>query len=450
MCSYEEIPTGSDGPVPLEVLERQITELTSQISAATCRWLLLVGEYDAREGWAQWGCRSCAHWVSWQCGIGPGPAREHVRVARRLRELPAIRAAFAEGQLSYSQVRALTRVENIEREQDLLQLARYATAAQLERLVRAHRRVVATERVAAGGHPDRWLTLEHDDDGFVRLRGRLTPEEGEIVRAALDAARKRSAATDVSAETPEVPEPFATTAREVSAETRAASPGEASADALVAIADAFLAGATGSRTAAERYQVVLHVDTATLDRGDGERCELDDGTPLSVDTARRLACDASIVRVLERDGVPLRLGRKTRVVSPALRRALNARDRGCRFPGCGSRRFLDAHHVEHWSHGGSTDLDNLVQLCSHHHRLLHEGRYSIVRSAGGRLTFTRRDGRVIEPCPRRAHGSPAALARTRRPDACVTLNTGERLDLDLGVQAMLAFAPIAVAEPPGI
>jgi hypothetical protein len=156
------------------------------------------------------------------------------------------------------------------------------------------------------------------------------------------------------------------------------------------------------------------------------------------------------VRVLERDGVPLKLGRKTRVLSPALRRALTARDRGCRFPGCASRRFVDAHHIEHWANGGATDLDNLVQLCGHHHRLLHEGRYGITRHAGGRLTFTRRDGRRIALSPSRAHGSPAPLRNTRRPDACVSLNTGERLDLGLGVEAMLTFAPVASAEPPGI
>ena len=106
-----------------------------EIHAATCRWLCLVAEYDAREGWAQWGCKSCAHWVAWQCAIAPGAAREHVRVARRLGELPLIRAAFAAGELSYSKVRALTRVENVEREQDLLELARHATASQLERLL---------------------------------------------------------------------------------------------------------------------------------------------------------------------------------------------------------------------------------------------------------------------------------------------------------------------------
>ena len=130
----------SDGTRPLELLEREITALASEIHAATCRWLELVAEYDAREGWAQWGMRSCAQWVSWQCGITPGPAREHVRVARRLGGLPLIRAAFAAGELSYSKVRALTRVENVEREQELLDLARHATGSQLERCARLSRR----------------------------------------------------------------------------------------------------------------------------------------------------------------------------------------------------------------------------------------------------------------------------------------------------------------------
>src|SRR5918996_5150348 len=103
MCS-QVIAGGADGTRPLELLEREITALACEIHAATCRWLELVAEYDAREGWAQWGCRSCAHWVSWQCAIAPGPAREHVRVARRLRELALVRAAFAGGELSFSKV----------------------------------------------------------------------------------------------------------------------------------------------------------------------------------------------------------------------------------------------------------------------------------------------------------------------------------------------------------
>jgi hypothetical protein len=230
------------GPRPLELLEREITSLASQIHAATCRWLELVAEYDAREGWAQWGCRSCAHWVSWRCGIAPGPAREHVRVARRLRQLPLIRAAFGEGELSFSKVRALTRLNNVEREQDLLDLARHATASQLERLLRAYRGVVAAEAMASGGRPDRWLRIEHDDDRSVLVRGRFPAEEGALIVAALEAAQDELARRDVPAETRELtsrdeaaetPELADQTGCDVPAETPARSPSAARADALL-------------------------------------------------------------------------------------------------------------------------------------------------------------------------------------------------------------------------
>jgi hypothetical protein len=525
MCS-QVIAGWSDGTRPLEVLEREITELACRIHAATCRWLELVAEYDAREGWAQWGCRSCAHWVSWQCGIAPGPAREHVRVARRLRELPLIRAAFAQGELSFSKVRALTRVENVAREGELLELARHATASQLERLLRAYRGVVAAERATVAGRPARWLTLEHDDDGSVLVRGRLPAEEGAVVLAALEAARDRLAAFDAPAG-PDVPAetPTVTTddcVRDVPAETPAAagpvrdvpagtptddrvrdvpagtptaaddavgdaapasvcgatgelvrgvsmgtpavddavagvsagtppvSAAEARADALVAVADWFLAGGHGSRTGGDRHQVLLHVDVATLSGADESgRCELDGGAPLAAETARRLACDASVVRLLERDGRPLSIGRKSRAVPPAMRRALSARDRGCRFPGCGSRRFLHAHHIHHWAHGGPTKLENLVELCSTHHRLLHEGGYRIEPRPDGTLAFHRPDGRRIPDCPQPPAGHRTRLPRTRRPDACVPLSH-DRLDLELAVDAMLTLAPITTGEPPGV
>ena len=94
----------------LERLETEIVELAAQIHAATCRWLGLVAEFDRREGWKAWGCRSCAHWVAWRCSLSDVAARDQVRVARRLEGLPLVRAAYAAGELSYSKVRALTRV----------------------------------------------------------------------------------------------------------------------------------------------------------------------------------------------------------------------------------------------------------------------------------------------------------------------------------------------------
>jgi Domain of unknown function (DUF222) len=444
MCSHE--PDVLHPTLP--ALEREITELASHIHAATCRWLCLVAEYDRREGWASWSCRSCAHWVSWRCGVALVAAREHVRVARRLDSMPLVREAFAEGRLSYSKVRALTRVDGVEREAELLELAQHATASQLDRVVRAYRGVVAAEHTVRGGRPERWLTWSHDDDGSLLLQGRLPAEEGALLIAAVEAA-----ATAGPPDTPAGASPsISSDARDTPAGESAVSASEARADALLLVADSFLATGPTDRSGGDRHQVVLHVDAPTLrTRERGERCELEDGAPLAADTARRLACDAAIVPLLERAGKPIGVGRKTRSIPPALRRALMARDRGCRFPGCEAHRFVDAHHIELWADGGPTDLGNLVHLCRHHHRLLHEGGYAITRTAKGTLTFRRPDGRAIPACPTPPAGRLTGIrARTERrqvaPDACVPLS-GDRLDLHLGVQAMLTFAPPGAMAP---
>jgi hypothetical protein len=426
MCSYQDIE-------PIGRLEAQITELAAQIHAATCRWLSLVAEFDQRAGWAPWGARSCAHWISWRCSIAPAAAREHVRVARRLQDLPLIRAAFAEGRLSYSKVRALTRMEQPEREGELLELARIATASQLERLVRGYRRVVATERAAAGGGSARWVRWSEEDDGSLLITARLPAEDGAVVLKALEAAADQleTGGEGASAEASAPPPPARPQRR---------------ADAVVLLADSFLAHGPEARRG-DRYQVVVHVDAEAIGgHGDG-RLELEDGTPLAPETARRLACDAAIVPVLERGGRPLSVGRKTRAIPAALRRALAGRDRCCRFPGCCEHHFVDAHHVEHWAHGGQTSLTNLVLLCRFHHRLLHEGGYSLEQARSGRLDFRRADGRRIRQVP--ANGAAAALStRALERNACVPRWTGEPLDLGLGVEALLRMAP--VGEAPGI
>ena len=153
--------------------------------------------------------------------------------------------------------------------------------------------------------------------------------------------------------------------------------------------------------------------------------------------------------MLERAGRPLGVGRKTRSIPPALQRALASRDRGCRFPGCTNQRTVDAHHIRHWANGGATSLENLVQLCRHHHRLVHEGGYSVTRH-GAELVFRRPDGRRIRPIPRKPPGCHHTLRdsnNTIDPQATVTLWAGEHLDLALNVDALLTFAP---PEAPGI
>jgi hypothetical protein len=442
---------------PLERLEREIGELAAHIHAATCRWLTLVAEFDRREGWAEWGCKSCAHRLSWRCALAPSAAREQVRVARRLSDLPGIRAAFGRGELSYSQVRALSRVATPELEPALLEVARYATAAQLERTLRAYRGVLERELSAADlTHGDRYLVCEHDDDGSLLLRARLPADEGALVLAALDAAKD-----SLRAEPQGTAEP-SSEGRGVSAETEA--PPASNASALMVMAETLLASGAAERSGGDSYQVIVHVDTAVL--GDERQtqaepgvptaaghepdgaCQLDDGQPLHAETARRLACDASVVRILERDGRPLSVGRRTRSVPPALRRALQTRDRCCRFPGCTQRRFLHAHHIDHWAHGGSTELTNLVQLCRFHHRLVHEGGFTLERvGRRGELRFRRPDGRPLSPGPDLRSVQDDLERRNRRrglqirPDTCASRWTGERLDLALNVDALVGNDP---------
>ena len=164
--------------VPLADLARQITSGAVRLAAATAAWLVLVAEFDRREGWGAVGIRSCAHWLAWQCGLSPGAAREHVRVARALTTLPAIAAAFASGRLSYAKVRALTRVAEPATEDALLELAHEATAAQVERVVRAWRRADAdaldAATVAAKRRFDHWW----DDDGMLHVTMCLDTEQG--------------------------------------------------------------------------------------------------------------------------------------------------------------------------------------------------------------------------------------------------------------------------------
>jgi hypothetical protein len=156
------------------------------------------------------------------------------------------------------------------------------------------------------------------------------------------------------------------------------------------------------------------------------RSELEDGPVLAGESARRLACDASVVRLVEDGaGMPLNVGRKTRSIPAAIYRALKARDRGCRFPGCTARHFVEGHHVEHWARGGETSLENLVQLCTFHHRLVHEGGYGVRVCGNEKFEFTRPDGRVIEALPKNS-------AEAYRDTDIETLNREHGLDIDAG------------------
>lgn len=422
--------------MPLELLEREIEALAARANAGMCRWLDLIAEFDRREGWATWGCLSCAHWVSWRCAVSLRSAREHVRVARCLSELSTLHTEFAAGRLSYSKARALTRVATAVNEEELLELAAHATAAQLDILVRAYSRASAAQ--ARDVHRNRYLTWNHEDDGSLSLHANLPAEDGATVLAALEAAAERireDRRKDDHGDLPQMGE------LDGSAEPREVGLSVSRAEAFVAMAvDSMRAGGVGSKPA-DRNLVVVHVDAAEL-VADGEgRCHIRDGSGLRTETARRLACDASVVTFLERDGEPLSVGRRTRTVPPAMRRAVEARDGGCRFPGCHNKRYVDAHHIEHWAAGGETRASNLLMLCRRHHRMVHEDSYSIESAASGEVTFKRPDGIPIPVAPAFPPPSvapPLALGAVGEAVAPgpLRIGTGETMHLDLAVLAM--------------
>lgn len=376
-------------PSSVDDLDAAICRLARQINAESYRLLALVREFDDRLGWAKWSFRCCAEWLAWRCGLSLSAAREKVRTAQALRALPAISAAFADGRLSYSKVRALTRVAQAHDEDSLLAYALDATAAQLEERCRQIRNVTPDSvGVAERAWARRSLSLWRDPAaGTMRITVEVPIEEGEIVARALD----RAVAAGETAQGLE----FAENSWRAQ-----------QADALIAVAKAYLTDKASSgrsaeaapraaaRATADHYQVVVHVDEAAL-RGGAGRADL------PVETVKRMTCDGSLITIVESArGTPLAVGRKQRTVSTPLKRALWSRDRGCSFPGCHHTHYLDAHHIRHWADGGDTSLENLTLLCSHHHRLLHEGGFKIRRDHAGSIYFQRADGRVI---PRRGY-----------------------------------------------
>ena len=407
-----------------DALGERIAVLAARLHAATYELLVLLGQFDAENGWNN-GFLSCAHWLhstptrtprasgapAWRTGIDLGAAREKVRVARALPALPEVSARMQRGQLSYAKVRALTRVATPENEQSLVELALAGTAAQVERFARACRRVdrVRAAREDESRHLSRHLSTWVDDDGMVVIRGRLSPEVGAVVQRALEAAADRLWHDGKAASTGDA------MAEEVT-------PAERRADALGLLAETAPSAGLDAGSAGDRYQVVVHVDAAAgagevasageaartgtdVVVADGEASfsgslELDQGPVyVSAETSRRVACDASVVVMRhDDDGHVLDVGRKTRTIPPAIRRALAARDATCRFPGCTARR-CDAHHLEHWADGGPTSLGNLLLLCRRHHRAVHEGGFQVVAAADGGWSFHQPDGRRIPRAP---------------------------------------------------
>lgn len=412
----------------LDDLATEICSLAGHINAATHRFLLLIAQFDRRRGWSDAATQSCAHWLNWKCGIGMGAAREKVRVARALENLPRVAAAMASGGLSYSKAREITRIGNSANEQYLLSIAEHGTAAHVENLVRAYRRCEDAEELSREQRQqqNRRVSFRHDDDGSLILTCHLPAETGALVMKALDVAIESipvyaEVEPDVPAGTPREVVPFSMRR----------------ADALARVAESFLAHDVLELPGADRQQIVVHVDAETLRNRAAGCCEVEHGPSIPADTARRFSCDASIITLLEdEDGEPLNVGRKTRVVSAPLRRLLTARDKGCRFPGCCNARYIDMHHIKHWANGGETRPSNLLSLCRFHHRAVHEGGFDVQVLDDGALRFVNPHGDVVDGAQPGCTQPPGDISKLPEGQPANQWR-GERMDMDLAVDLMI-------------
>ncbi|MGH3369919.1 MAG: DUF222 domain-containing protein, partial [Nocardioidaceae bacterium] len=325
--------------------------------------------------------------------ISQGAAAAHVRVARALEEMPRVAVALAEGEISTAAVEAMVRTRESapeavsDAEEALVESAKTLSHRDLRVALDRWRQLADVTRAARDEderHARRWFRTVLTEDGMVRAEGELDPENGQYLITALR--------TKVDAWSRERTEDGGI-------------PAQRRADALGEICREWLDLAERPAIGGERPHVVVTMDLAALEDRAGGRASLEDAGSITPESARRLACDASLTRVItEARSEPLEVGRKTKVVPAALRRAVAVRDGGCRFPGCERPPgWCDAHHVQHWADGGETGLSNLVLLCRPHHRLIHRG--FGVAMVDGRPEFRRPDGTMLEH-----RGPPVAVA----------------------------------------
>ncbi|MEA3109522.1 MAG: hypothetical protein QOI88_4127, partial [Gammaproteobacteria bacterium] len=289
--SSTSVPRYSD--LSRDELEAQITELAGQLNAANYRWLTLIAEFDRRQAWADGSLHSCAHWLNFKVGLNLGAAREKVRVAHALAGVPKIAAAMARGELSYSKVRALTRVATEATEDNLLMIALHGTAYHVETVVRYFRRAQQAEELSREAQQQCGRTVDYwyDYDGSLVLKARLPALAGALLVKALEAAMTKVPTAAVNVELAEE--------HRISYQARRA-------DALALVAENYLEGDSSPASTADRYQVVVHVDAETLKHQTAGRCHLEHGPTLPAETVRRLTCDASLVRIIETErGEPL-------------------------------------------------------------------------------------------------------------------------------------------------
>ncbi len=353
--------------IPVEELDKKIFNCAMRIDALIYEMLVLIREFDLRGCYLKYGLARTSEWLEYRCDYSYSTAREMVRVAHAISDLPLITGALASGRLSYTKARAMTRVAHPGNEEKLLEFA----------LRRSSRDVIGYCRqlrfgspdstgVAASAHARRSFRVQRDHElNMAKITVELPLDVAERLEKALDKARD-----DECLKIPDLVD--------ASWSTRQA-------DAFTNMVDEYLAGAAGDGAGA--HLVTIHVDQAALAGKEGRAA-------FPIETVKRFCCDGKAVAVTENEqGEPLSIGRKSRIVPKAIERAVRSRDNhACTFPGCRNQRFLHVHHIEHWANGGETSLDNLILLCTKHHTLLHEGGFTMRRDFHNEWVFVRPDG----------------------------------------------------------
>ncbi len=445
----------------LDELGKRIVDLSGRLSASTCRWLLLVAELEARQGYLTFGLASTAQWLSHTCGIAHRTAVEHVRVARALRQHPRLAEEMGAGRLSYSQVRVISRIDGAGEEAligDLIDAARHASASQLEVVVRGLRTVDHNDKAT---DPGEYLKQCWTSDSRWQLSARLDPERGAVVGAAIDAIMARDDCTP--------------------------------ADALARLAEIVLASLADTTNPTrqlrgdERAAVVIHLDDTRVPAPPTQPDPEQPSDPRSAERDPRQVSAASaqvpVPRSAERDpgdapivarpyarvaggpGLPdrvvlrllcegrirtvihdaasnvLDVGRSHRLVTDRQYRALLARQHGhCAHPGCPNTKGLHAHHRIHWIRGGRTDLNNLLLLCERHHVAHHAGAFEILPDRAGKLQFISCDGTNLGAPPRTSANTNTRPLEDEHadlaPDAATPRWHGQRLDRHYAISVL--------------
>jgi hypothetical protein len=384
----EELRSATLPELPDALIEEDFEELHRAVELLEAERLRRLAEIDRRRLFERDGHLSAASWLASKFKVAWGAAREHVRIARGLEEMPETRRALDEGELSLSAVRELVSARDADpsaferSESTLVEAARIHSMNDLKRVAAYWRQAVEREQALGGEEKLRERRRLHASVsllGMVRVDGDLDPETGETLLTALGAVLDAEARSR--------------------GEDDVRTPAQRRSDALGEICRQWLDRTDRPTVAGERPHVTVTVGAEALQEDGSEpMSELDHVGPVSTDAARRLACDASVMRVvLSGRSEPLDVGRRTPVVAPPMRRAVIVRDRHCRFPGCDRpHTWCDAHHVVHWTDGGPTAAQNLLLLCRRHHRKVHERGGFRLELQDGRAVFRRPDGSLLQ------------------------------------------------------